>query len=85
MKCFIPLPTLVFLLNCSGEEKKSVTNDSFIRGMDISSLSQIKDNGGLFYDGGTAQDCIQILKNHGINYIRLRLWHNPTNGYCNKT
>jgi arabinogalactan endo-1,4-beta-galactosidase len=38
-----------------------------IRGVDISSLSQVEDNGGLFYsDAGQRQDILQILADHGI-------------------
>ena len=28
---------------------------------------------------------MQILKDNGVNYIRLRIWVNPANGYNNKT
>jgi arabinogalactan endo-1,4-beta-galactosidase len=55
-----------------------------IRGVDISSLPQVEDNGGLFYDdAGRQQDIFQILADHGINYVRLKLWHTPANGYNN--
>ena len=40
--------------------------------------------GKLFYNSsGTAQDCIQILKNLGMNSVRLRVWVNPTGGWNN--
>lgn len=55
-----------------------------IRGVDISSLPRVEDNGGLFYnDAGQQQDIFQILADHGINYVRLKLWHAPANGYNN--
>jgi arabinogalactan endo-1,4-beta-galactosidase len=55
-----------------------------IRGVDISSLSQVEDNGGQFYDDtGQQQDIFQILADHGINYVRPKLWHTPANGYNN--
>jgi arabinogalactan endo-1,4-beta-galactosidase len=38
----------------------------------------------LFYNSaGVQQDCIQILKDKGINSIRLRVWVNPLAGWCN--
>jgi arabinogalactan endo-1,4-beta-galactosidase len=38
-----------------------------------------------FYDAeGNAKDCLQILKDHGINSIRLRVWVNPANQWCGK-
>jgi arabinogalactan endo-1,4-beta-galactosidase len=55
-----------------------------MRGVDISSLPQVEDSGGVFYDdSGQPQDLFQILADHGINYARLKLWHAPANGYNN--
>lgn len=59
-------------------------------GADISFLPQIEDRGGKFYDNGKEIDAIEMLKNHGFNYIRLRIFVNPENengyapekGYC---
>ncbi len=53
---------------------------SFIKGMDISMLRELEELGAEYYDNGTRQDIFQILKNHDINAVRLRLWHNPYNG-----
>lgn len=53
-----------------------------IRGADISILPRVEDNGGVFYDdAGQPRDLFRILTDHGINYIRLRLWHTPAHGY----
>jgi arabinogalactan endo-1,4-beta-galactosidase len=52
-------------------------NSDFIRGMDVSMLEQIEKNGGKFYDKGTEQDALKILKESGVNYIRLKLWNDP--------
>ncbi|MBC6611490.1 glycosyl hydrolase 53 family protein [Hymenobacter sp. BT507] len=46
-------------------------------GADISFLPQLKARGITFTDQGQPKDAIQILKDHGFNYIRLRLFHNP--------
>jgi arabinogalactan endo-1,4-beta-galactosidase len=55
-----------------------------IRGVDVSSLPQVEDKGGVFYNtDGQAQDIFQILADHGVNYVRLKLWHTPANGYNN--
>lgn len=36
-----------------------------------------------FYDTtGKQEDCLRILKEKGINAIRLRAWVNPANGWC---
>ncbi|WP_426452689.1 glycosyl hydrolase 53 family protein [Paenibacillus sp. S-38] len=49
----------------------------FIKGSDVSMLSQIKESGGHYYDGGVEKDALQILKDHGTNWVRLRIWNNP--------
>jgi arabinogalactan endo-1,4-beta-galactosidase len=49
----------------------------FIKGADVSTLQQIEACGGKFFDTGREMDCLEILKNHGINFIRLKVWNNP--------
>ncbi len=39
---------------------------------------QVEAGGGIFSDRGTAGDAIEIFHDHGVNYIRLRLWHSPS-------
>jgi arabinogalactan endo-1,4-beta-galactosidase len=56
-----------------------------MRGADTSSLRRALDKGQVFYNAsGVAQDPLVILKNIGVNYIRLRIWNNPVSGYNNK-
>lgn len=52
------------------------------RGADVSFLPQIEAGGGVFTDGGEAGDLFGILADHGVNLIRLRLWHTPWDGWC---
>jgi LPXTG-motif cell wall-anchored protein len=52
-------------------------SDDFIKGADVSMIYQIEENGGKFYDNGVEKDPLQILKDHGVNWIRLRIWNNP--------
>ncbi|MBC8423661.1 glycosyl hydrolase 53 family protein, partial [bacterium] len=52
------------------------------RGADISFLPKIEDHGGVYTDGGAPGDLFAILADHGVNLIRLRLWHTPAEGYC---
>ncbi|HTP07538.1 MAG TPA: glycosyl hydrolase 53 family protein, partial [Anaerolineae bacterium] len=51
---------------------------NFIMGADVSMLPQIEQSGGKFLVNGIAEDALKILKDHGINWIRLRLWNDPT-------
>lgn len=56
-----------------------------ILGADISSLNKSEDLGGVYKDAdGTPGDALQILKKHGLNYARLRVWVAPADGYHNK-
>lgn len=48
-------------------------------GADVSFLEQAEANGTVFKDGGEAKPGLQILKDHGYNWIRLRLFHTPEN------
>jgi arabinogalactan endo-1,4-beta-galactosidase len=56
-----------------------------ILGADISSLKKSEDFGGVYKDAeGTEGDAIEILKDHGLNYVRLRVWVDPADGYHGK-
>jgi len=57
---------------------------SFIKGADVSFLPMIEDCGGKFFEDGVQKDCLEIFKNNGFNYIRLRVWNDPKDGYCGK-
>ncbi len=49
------------------------------RGADLSFLPLIEAAGTKFYNGtGQQQDALSILKNSGMNLVRLRLWHTPS-------
>jgi len=47
-------------------------------GADLSGLKQAEDRGFAFKDGGQAKPGLQIFKDHGYNWIRLRLFHTPS-------
>jgi arabinogalactan endo-1,4-beta-galactosidase len=56
-----------------------------IFGADISSLKKSEDFGGVYRDAdGTQGDALEILKLHGLNYARLRVWVDPADGYHDK-
>jgi arabinogalactan endo-1,4-beta-galactosidase len=56
-----------------------------IFGADISSLKKSEDMGGVYKDvDGAEGDALQILKLHGLNYARLRVWVDPADGYHDK-
>ncbi len=61
----------------------------FSKGADVGWLPQMEATGFQFYDtDGSQKDGLQLLKDRGINTIRLRVWVNPStdkiNGHCSK-
>ena len=68
-----------------GEAAKPRPVDKMI-GADISFLPQLEDRGIRFSDKGVEKDAIQILKDHGFNYVRLRIFNDPArdSGYSPK-
>ena len=50
----------------------------FLKGMDISSLPEHMDAKEIFYDqNGEAKEPFKLLKDNGVNSIRLRIWNEP--------
>lgn len=52
----------------------------FLFGADVSYEPQVTAGGGVYYNAGEATDLFVILQAHGLNIIRLRLWHSPFDG-----
>ncbi|HEX6915988.1 MAG TPA: glycosyl hydrolase 53 family protein, partial [Chitinophagaceae bacterium] len=57
-------------------DTKAKKTDRMI-GADISFLPELEARGIKFSDKGVQKDAIRILKDHGFNYIRLRIFNNP--------
>jgi arabinogalactan endo-1,4-beta-galactosidase len=67
--------------NCAGAQ----IDTSFANGADIGWLSQMESDGYVFYNGeGIQKDCMEILKELGINSLRFRVWFDPRNRWCGK-
>lgn len=49
----------------------------FIKGMDLSSLLEVEEHGGRFSDENGPGDAMTILRRHGMDLVRLRLWNDP--------
>lgn len=53
-----------------------------VLGGDVSSLTKSEDKGGVYLDeAGVPGDALAILKDHGLNWIRVRVWVDPADGY----
>ena len=54
------------------------TVDDYLRGGDISMLNYVESFGAKFYDAnGTEKDALDIMKENGVNFARIRLYNNP--------
>jgi len=51
----------------------------FLKGGDISELPRLEYYGAKFYDNGVEGDCLQIMKDHGCNIARIRMYNDPGN------
>ncbi len=75
------------LMNGNGVEIKNLSMVSsnlpeftLIKGGDVSLLSYVEDNGGKYFNAtDDADDCLEILKQNGMNLVRLRLYNDPGN------
>jgi arabinogalactan endo-1,4-beta-galactosidase len=68
----IPAAVLYLLLTVSANA------GDFVFGADLSFANEMDACGAVYKDGGTAGDVYAIMKAHGTNVVRLRLWNNPT-------
>jgi len=52
----------------------------FYLGADISTLTQVQTNGGVYLDGDKPVDPLALFMKNGWTCFRLRIWVNPRNG-----
>jgi len=63
-----------------------VQTPDFAKGADVSWLSEMEHDGKTFKKAdGTTADLFEVLKDCGINSIRLRVWVDPYGGWSGKT
>ncbi len=95
LKLALALVLTLNIYSCSNAQSSTEqpsptpTPTAFAKGADVGWLPQMEATGYHFYDAdGTEKDCLQLLKDRGMNTIRLRVWVNPsndkTNGHCSK-
>ena len=79
--------TLIIISCSSGSDNPepnptpTPTEDTFVRAADLSFVPEIEAAGISFKNNNSTQDPLLTLKNAGVNYIRIRLWHSPSNGH----
>lgn len=85
--------THIFLLalglcSCSQDipEPNPSPPDALVRSVDLSTLPEINEAGTKFYRiDGTEASILSILKESGVNTIRLRLWVDPVSSHSSLT
>lgn len=90
-KIFFAFAVLLFFTACSNDDNPSWPEPpvydmtGFAKGADVSWLTQMEKEGSKFYNtNGREMECMTLLRDLGMNSIRLRVWVNPTDGWCNK-
>lgn len=80
--CLCSVLTL-FSFNCKKNAAKSSPDkhiyrwDQFSMGVDLSYVNQVEDYGGIYRDSNSQRDPFRIMRDHGANTVRVRLWHTP--------
>ena len=66
--------SLVVAITCGSSLAKA---DDYAVGADLSFLAHAEANGRVFKENGHPKPGLEIFKDHGYNWIRLRLFHSP--------
>ena len=72
--------------NVSYSNARATAYAIFAKGSDVSWLTEMESKKVKFYDKNTSvsEDLFEILKRRGISSIRLRVFVNPTDNWCDK-
>jgi len=60
---------------------QDMDSEGLIYGADVSFLDELEQAGVDYKESGKPKELLEILKDSGINTIRLRLWHTPGSGW----
>lgn len=88
MKSYIQILVLAIALGSCKEDNSSPGEppvnlvppyawNTFCMGADLSYVNELEDYGAVYRDSSVVKDPFTILKSHGANTVRVRLWHNP--------
>lgn len=73
-----------FMLLALQVEELAPRNNAFALGADISWVTAMEAKGAVFRsEDGTPRDCFALMKDYGLTAIRLRVWVDPKDGWCN--
>lgn len=76
---FYFLLIVTLFLSCNKENSTPTEESLDIKGCDLSFLPALEQRNITFYNSaGNAQNMLDILKSKGMNTVRVRIWHNPS-------
>jgi arabinogalactan endo-1,4-beta-galactosidase len=85
MKTKIKQQVLWTLLASGALMANSIQAQTFTMGADVSYVRRCEDKGAIWKNSaGAASDIFAVLNSYATDAIRLRVWVNPSEGYCNK-
>lgn len=82
---WIGLLFFIGLVSCKPKRPDPVANRQWVKGADLSWVTEMESAGMMFYSAaGLRKDPFDLMKELGIEAIRLRVWVNPVDGWCGK-
>lgn len=67
-------------------EEPVTVGTGFALGADISWATKLESEGEIFYNAdGDNMECTDLMKELGMDAIRLRVWVDPEDGWCNRS
>ena len=86
-KCLFLFSLVLVFFSCNQpiDDYPEPVVGSYAYGADCSWISEQEADGVLFYDSlGQAADGMRVMRDAGMNSVRLRVWVNHSTGWCNK-
>ena len=86
-KCLFLFSLLLVFFSCNQpiDDYPDPVVGSYAYGADCSWITEQENDGVLFYDSlGQAADGLRVMREAGMNSVRLRVWVNHSTGWCNK-
>jgi len=68
----------VFVLSFAALASRPAPAQEYAIGADVSFLAKCEQDGVVFKENGQPKDVLTILREHHYNWVRLRLFHDPT-------
>ena len=71
---------VVFALFLAGPRIQAASAQSYAIGADVSFLGKCEQDGVVFKENGKSKDVLETLRGHHYNWVRLRIFHDPSVG-----